>query len=93
MKIFQNAIYVAGDLIGDSINRGKEYLAKYDFAGVMIWNASNVGINYDVVVFTNLTPEHIEAHGGFENYKKAKKQLFVHTKHSHRKKIQGQAIQ
>ncbi|MBS3077797.1 hypothetical protein J4233_06055 [Candidatus Pacearchaeota archaeon] len=47
MKIFQNAIYVAGDLIGDSINRGKEYLAKYDFAGVMIWNASNVGINYD----------------------------------------------
>lgn len=37
----------------------------------------HVGINYDVAVFTNLTPEHIEAHGGFENYKKAKGKLFA----------------
>ena len=58
-----------------------------------IAQSRHVGINYDVVVFTNLTPEHIEAHGGFENYKKAKKQLFVHTKHSHRKKIQGQVFE
>lgn len=35
-------------------------------------------INYDTVVFTNLTPEHIEAHGGFENYKRAKLELFKH---------------
>jgi len=33
-------------------------------------------IDFDVAVFTNLTPEHIEAHGGFENYKKAKGELF-----------------
>jgi len=33
-------------------------------------------INFDTVLLTNLQPEHIEAHGGFENYKKAKKQLF-----------------
>ena len=38
----------------------------------------HLGINYDVVVFTNLTPEHLEAHGGFENYKKAKLKLFKH---------------
>jgi len=38
----------------------------------------HVGINYDMAVFTNLTPEHIEAHGGFENYKKAKGKLFAH---------------
>jgi len=31
----------------------------------------HLGINYDVTVFTNLTPEHLESHGGFENYKKA----------------------
>lgn len=37
----------------------------------------HVGINYDIAVFTNLTPEHIEAHGGFENYKKAKGKLFA----------------
>ncbi|MCF7860047.1 UDP-N-acetylmuramyl-tripeptide synthetase [Patescibacteria group bacterium] len=35
-------------------------------------------INYDLLVFTNLYPEHIEAHGGFENYKKAKGKLFSH---------------
>ncbi|HNZ86539.1 MAG TPA: UDP-N-acetylmuramoyl-L-alanyl-D-glutamate--2,6-diaminopimelate ligase [bacterium] len=38
----------------------------------------HLGINYDVVVFTNLTPEHIESHGSFDNYKKAKLQLFKH---------------
>ena len=35
------------------------------------------GINYDVAVFTNLTPEHLESHGGFENYKRAKGELFA----------------
>ena len=37
-------------------------------------------INYDVLVFTGLYPEHIESHGGFENYKKAKGELFSHLK-------------
>ncbi len=34
-------------------------------------------INYDMMVLTNLYPEHIEAHGGFENYKAAKLGLFA----------------
>ena len=33
-------------------------------------------IDFDGAVFTNLTKEHIEAHKGFENYKKAKGKLF-----------------
>jgi len=37
-------------------------------------------INYDVLVFTGLYPEHIESHGSFENYKKAKGELFAHLK-------------
>ena len=37
-------------------------------------------INYDILVFTGLYPEHIEAHGGFENYKKTKGKLFAHLK-------------
>lgn len=37
-------------------------------------------INYDTVVVTGLYPEHIEAHGGFENYKKAKGKLCNHLK-------------
>lgn len=32
-------------------------------------------IDIDALVFTNLTPEHIESHGSFENYKQAKLSL------------------
>ncbi len=37
-------------------------------------------INYDILIFTGLYPEHIESHGGFENYKIAKGKLFEHLK-------------
>ncbi len=37
-------------------------------------------INYDVLVFTGLYPEHIESHGSFNKYKEAKQKLFKHLK-------------
>lgn len=37
-------------------------------------------INYDLLVFTGLYPEHIQSHGSFEKYKQAKGQLFAHLK-------------
>lgn len=40
-------------------------------------------INFEAAVFTNLSPEHIEAHGGFKNYKAAKGKLFQATKNIH----------
>ncbi|MBI3631509.1 MAG: UDP-N-acetylmuramoyl-L-alanyl-D-glutamate--2,6-diaminopimelate ligase [Candidatus Staskawiczbacteria bacterium] len=40
-------------------------------------------INFKTAVFTNLSKEHIEAHGGFENYRKAKLKLFKATKNTH----------
>ncbi len=40
-------------------------------------------IDFELVAITNLTPEHIEAHGGFENYKKAKGKLFQAVKKTH----------
>jgi len=40
-------------------------------------------IDFDIAVFTNLTPEHIEAHGSFEKYKEAKGKLFQATKGTH----------
>lgn len=52
----------------------------------------HVGVNYDVALFTNLTPEHIEAHGGFENYKKAKGILFKHLTARPKKTIGGKLI-
>lgn len=49
-------------------------------------------IAYDGCVFTNLTPEHIEAHGGFENYKRAKASLFSFVASLPLKVIHGTGI-
>lgn len=47
------------------------------------------GINYDTLIFTGLTPEHIESHGSFENYKKAKQKIFKNLSKGKRKKLPG----
>lgn len=41
------------------------------------------GISFDCAVFTNLHPEHLESHGSFENYARAKQELFKKTKNIH----------
>jgi|694.fasta_scaffold00955_28 UDP-N-acetylmuramoyl-L-alanyl-D-glutamate--2,6-diaminopimelate ligase len=51
------------------------------------------GIHFDSVVITNLYPEHLEAHGGFENYKKAKGLLFQSFQKSQSKKINSKLIE
>ena len=43
------------------------------------------GIDYDIAVFTNLTPEHLESHGGFANYQSAKGELFKKLKQNKKK--------
>lgn len=45
----------------------------------------HIGIDYDTLVFTNLTPEHIESHGSFANYKKAKLKIFKRLANSNKK--------
>ena len=40
-------------------------------------------INFDTAVFTNLSKEHIESHGSFENYRNEKLKLFKVTKNIH----------
>lgn len=37
-------------------------------------------INWDAALFTNLAPEHIEAHGGFEKYREVKAKFFTYVK-------------
>lgn len=44
-------------------------------------------INYDLLIFTNLYPEHLESHGSFENYQAAKGKLFAHLKRCQTKYI------
>jgi len=52
----------------------------------------HLGINYDVAVFTNLSPEHIERHGSFEKYKEAKGRLFEHLSKCPVKLLNGKRI-
>jgi len=40
-------------------------------------------INFDTVVFTNLSKEHLESHGGFKNYRNAKLKLFKENRNTH----------
>jgi UDP-N-acetylmuramoyl-L-alanyl-D-glutamate--2,6-diaminopimelate ligase len=40
-------------------------------------------LDFKVAVFTNLAPEHIEAHGSFEKYREAKGKFFKATKEIH----------
>lgn len=42
----------------------------------------HTGVSMNALVFTNLSPEHIESHGGFHNYKKAKLRLVKHLANS-----------
>ncbi|MDO8560225.1 MAG: UDP-N-acetylmuramyl-tripeptide synthetase [bacterium] len=43
-----------------------------------IAQSRHIGIHYDTAVLTNLYPEHVDAHGGFEKYVAAKRELFSH---------------
>jgi len=37
-------------------------------------------INYDILLFTGLYPEHIDSHGSFDKYRETKGRLFYHLK-------------
>ncbi|MFN3301674.1 MAG: Mur ligase family protein [Patescibacteria group bacterium] len=52
----------------------------------------HLGINYDIVLFTNLYPEHIESHGSFKKYKEEKLKLFAKLKNEKSKIINGKKI-
>lgn len=44
----------------------------------------HIGIAYTGAVFTNLAPEHLDAHGGYLNYKHAKGKLFNQVAKKHK---------
>jgi len=65
-----------------AVNSGCQY-AVLEVSSEGIKQHRHQFIDFDLAVFTNLAPEHIEAHKGFENYKKAKGKLFQATKNIH----------
>ncbi|MFH1620583.1 MAG: UDP-N-acetylmuramoyl-L-alanyl-D-glutamate--2,6-diaminopimelate ligase [Patescibacteria group bacterium] len=78
-------------LLRDMLKAGCTY-AVIETSSQGILQHRHRNIEYDVAVFTNLTPEHIEAHGGFENYKNAKKELFKHVAERPDKFINGKRV-
>ncbi len=66
------------------VNRGAKYVV-IETSSEGIAQFRHIGIAYDILVFTNLRPEHIESHGSFENYKKAKGKVFAYLQKTARK--------
>lgn len=53
----------------------------------------HIGVAYDCVIFTNLTPEHLPSHGGsFEKYKQTKGEIFRRLHTLSPKKLNGKTI-
>lgn len=78
-------------LLREMVGAGCQY-AVIETSSQGVEQFRHLGIHYDVGVFTNLTPEHIEAHGGFENYKKAKLKFFKHLEKLLVKELNGRKI-
>ncbi|MDO8575906.1 MAG: UDP-N-acetylmuramoyl-L-alanyl-D-glutamate--2,6-diaminopimelate ligase [bacterium] len=53
-----------------------------------------VGLQYDIAVFTNLFPEHLPSHGGsFEAYKEMKGKMFASLQSHPRKAVDGKQME
>lgn len=66
---------VTHKLLADMLKAEKKY-AVIEVSSEGLAQHRHYGINFDIAVFTNLTPDHVEAHGSFQAYKEAKAILF-----------------
>src|SRR3990167_11451583 len=82
MKMTMPGRFVIQKVLRQAVNAGCKY-AVVEVTSEGIKQFSHKFINFDTVVFLNLTPEHIESHGGFKNYRDAKLELFKATKNVH----------
>ncbi len=61
----------------DAVDAGCDYaIIEMTSEGARFYR--HVGVEMDALIFTNLSPEHIESHGSFEKYKQAKLRLVQH---------------
>ena len=67
----------------DAVDAGCEYaIIEMTSEGARFYR--HTGIEMDALIFTNLSPEHIESHGSFAKYKKAKLRLVNHLANSNK---------
>jgi UDP-N-acetylmuramoyl-L-alanyl-D-glutamate--2,6-diaminopimelate ligase len=78
-------------MLADMVKAGCRY-AVIETSSQGLVQFRHLGVEYDLAVFTNLTPEHLESHGGFENYKHAKALLFQSVASGSQKIIEGKKI-
>lgn len=78
-------------LLRQMVNAGGKY-AVIEVSSEGLAQGRLAGIDVDVAILTNITPEHIQSHGSFEKYQAAKLMLFQSLARSHRKIINGQVI-
>ncbi len=69
-------------MIRRAVNKGCDYMI-IEVTSEGIKQYRHLFVDFDLALITNLSPEHIESHGGFENYKRAKGELFKITKKIH----------
>jgi UDP-N-acetylmuramoyl-L-alanyl-D-glutamate--2,6-diaminopimelate ligase len=67
----------------DAVDAGCEYaIIEMTSEGARFFR--HTGIEMDALIFTNLSPEHIESHGSFAKYKRAKLRLVNHLAKSNK---------
>ncbi len=66
--------FVIQKFLHDAVKAGCEYaVIEMTSEGARFYR--HLGVELDALIFTNLSPEHIESHGSFEKYKAAKLRL------------------
>ena len=68
--------------LSEAVKQGCDY-AVLEVSSEGIAQYRHLFIDFDVAVWTNLTPEHIESHGSFEKYREAKGKFFKAVKGIH----------
>lgn len=82
LKMTMPGRFVIQKFLRQAVNEGCQYVI-LEVSSEGIKQHRHRFIDFEAAVFTNLSPEHIERHGSFENYKKAKGKLFQATKNIH----------
>lgn len=82
MKMTMPGRLVIQKLLRQAVEAGCKY-AVLEVTSEGIKQSRHKFIHFDTAVFLNLTPEHLDSHGGFENYRNAKLELFKATKNVH----------
>ncbi|MBP9856214.1 MAG: hypothetical protein KBC48_02850, partial [Candidatus Pacebacteria bacterium] len=76
LKMTMPGRFLLQKMLRQAVNKGCTHaVIEMSSEGAKLWR--HVGIQLNGLVVTNLSPEHIESHGSFENYRNAKLRLLT----------------